>query len=179
MKQVTVSEIDKKHYVLIRENVSNFIKSLSTKHDQEGIMVLDVAPQVHLGTREHFKNATIQTLDIDPTSGADYITDLCETNNQTIPENHFDLVVCTEVLEHVNDPFGAAKELYRIVKKGGVVAVSTPFNFRIHNPLPDNWRFTIHGLKVLFKDFEHVEVIELEDPNRDLMPIHHTVIAIK
>ena len=179
MKQIIVSEIDKKHYVLIRENVSNFIKSISITHDQERVKVLDVAPQAHLGTKEHFKNATIQTLDIDPTSGADYIADLCVNNEKTIPENHFDLVVCTEVLEHVNDPFSAARELHRIVKKGGVVAVSTPFNFRIHNPLPDNWRFTIHGLKVLFKDFEDVNVIELEDPTRDLMPIHYTVIAIK
>jgi len=179
MKQVTISEIDKKHYVLIRENVSNFIKNLKTTHDQEGVKILDVAPQIHLGAREHFKNATIETLDIDPTSGANYIADLCENNSKTIPGNQFDLVVCTEVLEHVNDPFSAAKELHRIVKKGGVVAISSPFNFRIHHPLPDNWRFTIHGLKIIFKDFEDVKVTVLEDPTRDLMPIHHTVIAIK
>lgn len=179
MKKITISEIDKKHYRLLRENVSNFIKNLSLDFDKEGVKVLDVAPQVHLGTKEHFSSAAIHTLDIDPDSNADYIADLCENNSNLIPENHFDLVVCTEVLEHVNDPFAAVKELHRLVRNGGTVAVSTPFNFRLHNPLPDNWRFTIHGLRILFKDFKTVEVQPLEDETRDLMPIHHTVIAIK
>lgn len=176
---VTISEIDKKHYTLIRENVSNFIKHLSSSFDSKDILLLDVAPETHLGAKEHFKNATIKTLDIDPNSGADYIADLCEKNVNIIPDNTFDIVICTEVLEHTNNPFNVVNELERIVKPGGLVCVSTPFNFRIHGPLPDNWRFTVHGLKVLFSNFNSIEINELLDTERDLMPIHYTVKAIK
>jgi SAM-dependent methyltransferase len=176
---VNISETDKKHYTLIRENVSNFIKDLSTWFDSKDYLLLDVAPETHLGAKEHFKYATIKTLDIDPDSGADYIADLCETNTDVIPDNTFDIVICTEVLEHTNNPFNVVNELERIVKPGGLVCVSTPFNFRIHGPLPDNWRFTIHGLKTLFSNYEDVKIKELLDSERDLMPIHYTLQAKK
>jgi len=54
-----------------------------------------------------------------------------------------------------------------------------PFNFRIHGPLPDCWRFTEHGLRELLKKFSTVKIDQIDTPNRDLMPIHYTVIAIK
>lgn len=176
---MTVSEIDKKHYVKLRENIKNFIKGLSDQYDSEDMLVMDIAPETHMGVKEFFKKSTIKTLDIDPNSGADYVLDLCENNEDTVKDETFDLIVCTEVLEHVNDPFAVVNELRRMLKIGGVVAVSTPFNFRIHGPLPDNWRFTIHGLRVLFKDFEILSIESLDDSDRDLMPIQYTLIARK
>ena len=174
-----ISNIDKNHYDLIRKNVSDFILNLSNLYDSEDFIILDVAPEKHLGAKEHFKLATIKTLDIDPNSDADYIVDLCNTNTEIIPNDTFDLIICSEVLEHTNNPFHAVNELRRILKPKGLVCVSTPFNFRIHGPLPDNWRFTIHGLKVLFSNFEDVKINELNDDVRFLMPIHYTLIAKK
>jgi len=174
-----ISNIDKNHYDLIRKNVSDFILNLSNLYDSEDFIILDVAPEKHLGAKEHFKLATIKTLDIDPNSDADYIADLCNTNTEIIPNDTFDLIICSEVLEHTNNPFHAVNELRRILKPKGLVCVSTPFNFRIHGPLPDNCRFTIHGLKVLFSNFEDVKINELNDDDRFLMPIHYTLIAKK
>lgn len=174
-----VSEIDKKHYVKLRENIKNFIKNLSEKYDSENFLVMDVAPEIHMGAKEFFKKSTIKTLDIDSNSGADYIMDLCVNNSKYVKDETFDLILCTEVLEHVNNPFFVVEELRRMLKTGGIIAISTPFNFRIHGPLPDNWRFTIHGLKVLFKDFEIVSIDSLDDTDRDLMPIQYTLIAKK
>jgi SAM-dependent methyltransferase len=174
-----ISNIDKNHYDLIRKNVSDFILNLSNLYDSEDFIILDVAPEKHLGAKEHFKLAKIKTLDIDPNSDADYIADLCNTNTEIIPNDTFDLIICSEVLEHTNNPFYAVNELRRILKPKGLVCVSTPFNFRIHGPLPDNWRFTIHGLKVLFSNFEDVKINELNDDDRFLMPIHYTLIAKK
>ncbi len=141
--------------------------------------MLDIAPQIHLGAREHFTKAKIKTFDIDPYSGADYIADLCETNRELITDDYFDLIVCTEVLEHVLNPFKAVKEIYRILKKGGLTFVTTPFNFRIHGPLPDCWRFTEHGLRELFKDFVIIELNAIPTEGRNLMPLHYSLIAKK
>jgi GR25 family glycosyltransferase involved in LPS biosynthesis len=106
---MTVSEIDKQHYVRIRENIKNFIKNLSEQYDSEDLLIMDVAPEIHMGAKEFFKKSTIKTLDIDPESGADYIVDLCETNSDKIKDETFDLILCTEVLEHVNDSWGKIK----------------------------------------------------------------------
>lgn len=40
--------------------------------------------------------------------------------------NTFDKIICTEVLEHIEDDEAVAKELYRVLKPGGVLAVTVP-----------------------------------------------------
>lgn len=171
--------MDEAHLRTIRENVSNFITDCGKKYDRVETRVLDVAPQDHEGAKPYFKKANVETLDIDKNSGATYIADLCENNEGIIPKNHFDYVVCTEVLEHTLQPFDAVKEIERILKPGGLVFISAPFNFRIHGPLPDCWRFTEHGLRALFKNFEILELNVLETKDRFLMPIHYTLVARK
>ena len=141
--------------------------------------MLEIAPQDYEGARGYFKNCIIKTLDVNPKSDADYIADLCQNNRQIIPGNTFDYVLCTEVLEHTLNPFNAVNEIYRILKLGGLVFIFVPFNFRIHSPLPDCWRFTEHGLRELFKDFKSVEITSIEDSQRFLMPIQYKTKSIK
>lgn len=173
------SQTDIEHLKIIRASVRDFICSASESFDSPENVVLDVAPQDHEGAREFFKKARIETLDIDPSSGATYVADLCEDNSRKIPSDRFDAVICTEVLEHVLNPFNAVDEIWRMLKQGGVCFVSTPFNLRIHGPLPDCWRFTDHGLRSLFHRFSNVRTIPTEDPERPLMPIHYKTIAKK
>ncbi|MDB5175754.1 MAG: methyltransferase [Candidatus Saccharibacteria bacterium] len=174
-----VSELDKKYFQMLRDDVSNFMKNSGLEYDAAGSVVLDIAPQDHEGAKPYFPLASVETLDIDPESGATYIADLCKNNASVIPADHFDIVVCTEVLEHTLNPFLAVDEIKRILKPGGIALISTPYNFRIHGPLPDCWRFTEHGLRALFKDFEHIALDALEDDDRFLMPIHYTFVVRK
>lgn len=179
MDKQTVSAMDEAHLKGIRGNVSRFVSECGKRYDKEGILVLDVAPQDHEGVKPYFAKAEVETLDIDKDSGATYIADLCENNEGLIPAGHFDYVVCTEVLEHTLQPFDAVDEIERILKPGGLALISVPFNFRIHGPLPDCWRFTEHGLRALFKNFEIVELDQLDAEDRFLMPIHYTLVARK
>lgn len=179
MRKMKVSDQDVLHLSLLRENVTNFIMNCAEKFDYEDCLLLDIAPQDHNGAREFFNKSKVQTLDIDKNSNANYIADLCQNNSSVIPENFFDIVVCTEVLEHTLNPFEAVKEIYRILKPNGIACISVPFNLRIHGPLPDCWRFTEHGLRALFINFEIIELNVLETVNRDLMPIHYTLIVKK
>ncbi len=174
-----VAEMDKQLHKALRKNVSDFVSAMAKKYDKQGSVLLDVAPQDHEGAKPYFAKTKIETLDIDPSSGATYIADLCKNNQKVIPGAHFDYVVCTEVLEHTLQPFDAVDEIERILKPGGLVFVSTPFNFRIHGPLPDCWRFTEHGLRALFKNYEILELNALEKEDRFLMPVHYTLVAKK
>ncbi len=175
----TVSDKDKDNLSKIRENVRQFMIRSASTYDAPGLLLLDIAPQDHEGAAPFFVKAKTETLDIDSSSGATYIADLCTDNSGAIPSEHFDFVVCTEVLEHTLQPFSAANEIFRILKKGGYAFISTPYDFRIHGPLPDCWRFTEHGLRALFKDFEEVELKSLEQEDRFLMPLHYTFVVKK
>ncbi|GIW69587.1 MAG: hypothetical protein KatS3mg101_0334 [Patescibacteria group bacterium] len=42
------------------------------------------------------------------------------------PDSYFDKIVCTEVLEHVTEDEKAIKELYRVLKPGGTIAITVP-----------------------------------------------------
>jgi hypothetical protein len=174
----TVSELDIRKLAELRANVARFMADCGAKYDRAGFVLLDVAPQDHEGASPYFARSTIETLDIDRNSGATYIADLCATNEH-IPAGRFDGIVCTEVLEHTLNPFAAVAELLRLLKTGGMAFVTTPFNFRIHGPLPDCWRFTEHGLRALFAKFEIMELNALEDPERFLMPTQYSLVARK
>lgn len=174
-----VSEFDKWVYQEIRANVTRFLARQAAQLDAAGLKVLDVAPQDHAGARQCFVKSQVVTADIDKKSGADYIIDITSDNSGLIPDDTFDVVVCTEVLEHTLEPFRAADEMFRILKAGGFLLVSTPFNFRIHGPLPDCWRFTEHGIRALLAKFGSVAIDALEDKERILMPLHYTTVARK
>jgi hypothetical protein len=175
----TVSALDIKFLAEIRASVNRFMADAASRFAQQPGLLLDVAPQVYAGARPFFPaHVEIETLDIDPKAGCTHTADLCECSDTRLLER-FDYIVCTEVLEHTRQPFHAADQLLRMLKPGGLCFVTTPFNFRIHGPLPDCWRFTEHGLKELFRKFEIVELSSVEDPDRFLMPIHYCLVARK
>lgn len=49
-----------------------------------------------------------------------------ETEDITAPENHFDVVLCADVLEHLVDPWSAVEKISRHLKKDGLLIVSIP-----------------------------------------------------
>lgn len=64
----------------------------------------------------------------------------------------FDLVVCSQVLEHCDDPAQAVRELRRVTAPGGRVLAST-HGVQVYHPSPnDLWRWTHAGLEKLFRD---------------------------
>ena len=175
----TPAAIDVDHLEAIRESVAEAQATAIAAHVEPGDVVLDVAPQVYAGVRPLLPDGvTLETLDLDPEAGATYTADLCEHNPQ-IPGDRFAVVFCTEVLEHTLQPFDAVRELHRILAPGGHLVLTTPFNFRIHGPLPDCWRFTEHGLRALLGNFEIAELTAVETPDRPLMPIHYRTVARK
>ncbi len=48
--------------------------------------------------------------------------------NLPFPSDSFDFILLSEVLEHLNDPIMALKEIQRVLKTGGSFIVSVPYN---------------------------------------------------
>ena len=175
----SIAPIDIEHLARLRANVEDFMKDVGQRYGRIGMYLLDIAPQDHKGAKPFFPDDIFyETLDIDPKSNATFIADLCNCT-ELLGEGRYDCVVCTEVLEHTRQPFDAVQNIFNILKPGGLAFISTPFNFRIHGPMPDCWRFTEHGLRELFKDFGITELNALESAERFLMPIQYTLVARK
>lgn len=59
----------------------------------------------------------------------DYVSDLTAI---PVPDGSFDVVICTEVLEHVPDPAGALREMSRVTKAGGLLILTAPLGSGLH-----------------------------------------------
>jgi SAM-dependent methyltransferase len=69
-----------------------------------------------------------------------------------VADGSFDLVICTQVLEHCDDPVQAVRELRRVTAPGGRVLAST-HGVQVYHPSPhDYWRWTHEGLRRLFAE---------------------------
>jgi len=69
-------------------------------------------------------------------------------------------VICHSVLEHVYEPQLAVREIYRVLKPGGVAFLYVPFLYPYHGSRgePDCYRFTRDGLLYMFRDFSEMRL---------------------
>lgn len=93
---------------------------------------------------------------------ADYKPDIIgDIHNLPLPDAGVDAVICIAVLEHVEEPLKAMKEIYRVLKPGGFCFIYVPFLYYYH-PMKgyyqDFYRFTYDGAKYLVKDFKQAEI---------------------
>lgn len=61
----------------------------------------------------------------------------------------FDTVLCTQVLEHVRDPFLTMGEISRVLRPGGHVILTAPAAWPLHEEPRDFFRYTLYGLREL------------------------------
>ncbi|MBX4199207.1 class I SAM-dependent methyltransferase [Candidatus Parcubacteria bacterium] len=97
------------------------------------------------------------TMDLDPTRKPEVVAD---AHDLPFKDEEFEVILCTEVLEHVKNPFKVESELRRVAKRGGQLILSTRFVFPLHDTPHDYWRYTKYGLRELFKEWEIVEIVE-------------------
>jgi SAM-dependent methyltransferase len=173
---ITPSKFDNDVFSLARNHVNSFINRIANIHNKEGKILLEIGPQERSDVQLAFNKCKIETLDVVPDYNPDIIADITKYNSH-IHDSKYDIITCLEILEHTVDPFSAVEELKRITKDGGYILFSAPLNFRIHGPIPDCWRFTEFGWKVLLRDFDIVEIDALETPDRNLFPIKYNILA--
>ncbi len=89
------------------------------------------------------------TMDVEKFPGVDVVG-----RAESIPmrDNSIDSIVCTQVMEHLNKPFEAVEEFYRILKTGGHILVTAPQMNELHEEPNDFFRYTKFGLISMFEN---------------------------
>lgn len=125
--------------------LKRFVRSVAAECDRQGKKIIDIGA----GTcpyKNYFKKARYFSHDIENNQQGtiDYVGPL-----SILPDNAFDCVLCTQVLEHLKKPDAAFKDFNRILRRGGEVFLTTHMAFEEHLAPDDYFRFTRYGLRYL------------------------------
>ncbi|MHB9019329.1 MAG: class I SAM-dependent methyltransferase [Minisyncoccota bacterium] len=107
-----------------------------------------------------FLNTNYKTFDFDKSTGADIVGDI---HKIPLKDGDVDAIICSSVLEHVENPMLAIKEMYRILKPSGKLFVYVPSIYPYHarkDHYSDYWRFFEDTLRAMLKDFSSVEIVK-------------------
>ena len=100
-------------------------------------------------------------IDIEPGPGVDRVLNAIYLTD-TFPA-WFDVVICTETLEHARDYLTVIAQMKAVLKPGGVLYLTTRSpGFPLHEYPGDYWRFTKAQILTLFKNMQ-IESCE-DDP---------------
>ena len=98
-----------------------------------------------------FKDSIYQSTDM-PGGFYDQPHDFeCELHNMPKDDNSYDVVILTQVLEHVPDPEATLAEILRVLKPNGKLLLSVPLNGPLHGEPWHYFQFTHYGLDQLAK----------------------------
>lgn len=123
----------------------------------EGV-VLDVGSGASLYSRL----PGVRSIRLDINRSGRKIDVVADAHHLPIKEESVNAVICTEVLEHLEKPGKALDEVKRVLVEDGVLILSTPFLYPLHDE-KDYWRITPRGVKRILEELGFcVDLIELQ-----------------
>ena len=119
-----------------------------------------------------------ETLDLCPLSKTTYIADSEYTF--AVPDETFDIVFSSQVIEHVRKIWIWIKELSRICKPGGFVPTINPVNWPYHKNPYDCWRIYPEGMRSLYEDGDlEVILVKIEALDKSYTEPHYCLARCK
>ncbi|GEM_PF-2431803 len=123
--------------------------------------ILDVGSGDWTWTKEMLvsKGCDVISFDKFPHSNVDVVGDIYELS-KFFKTNEFDGIICTDVIEHVANPFMAIEQMLFALKPGGYLLFSCPFDKELHGETyGDYWRITRQGWEELLREgCEHISI---------------------
>lgn len=87
-----------------------------------------------------------------------------------------DAVVCTQVLEHLAEPVAALEEFRRVLRPSGLLVVTVPLTWYLHEVPHDFYRYTPYGLRHVMEKagFDTIDIAPMNDsPSTIAALLHH------
>lgn len=110
--------------------------------------------------RELFEHASYTSIDWEnsPHEGTGGVDVVAPADDIPLPDERFDAVLCTQVLEHVPEPPAVLAELRRILRSGGRLYLTVPLVWELHEMPHDYYRYTPPALRHLLGSVGFAEV---------------------
>jgi len=128
--------------------------------------VLHVAPEYALAVYLSDVSECIG-VDIDPKSYEDHShVEYCDITNIAQPDDTFDLIICSHVLEHVPRDDAAIKELSRVLRTDGIALLQVPIGMALSETIEDPSLTDPCERERRFGQHDHVRIYGPDYPQR-------------
>jgi len=94
--------------------------------------------------------------------------------DEVIPPEKFDIIICTQVFEHLQKPWEAVTQLSKVMKQDALMMFSAPQTSIYHAHYDDYYRYTVAGARYLLEEVAGLCVI-YESGGNDVM---HTILSL-
>ncbi|MDD4892788.1 MAG: class I SAM-dependent methyltransferase [Candidatus Rickettsiella isopodorum] len=131
------------------------------KHIKPGQELIDVGAG-RLFYRRIIQNYTKNYKSIDVQKTHPEIDFIGSSSHTGLPDNSYDIVFCSMVLEHTPNPQESFKEFFRLLRPGGIAIIAVPFLIYLHNEPHDYYRYTKYALR-LFVSSSGLQEITLDE----------------
>lgn len=140
-KHLTEEDIKDKHVIEVGSmDVNGSLRPIAEAHGPRGYIGVDVAEG----------------------PGVDEICSVHDLVNR-FGEESFDLVISSEMIEHVQDWRLAISQMKAILKPGGAILITTrSYPFPYHEYPYDYWRFELDDMRAIFSDMR-IESLEPDE----------------
>lgn len=92
---------------------------------------------------------------------------IANIHNVPLPDNTFDVILCSEVLEHVMYIESAFNELARLLKPGGHIIITSPFAYPLHEEPFDYVRITPYMIREC-ASAANLDIVQLNTTGNEL-----------
>jgi len=146
--------IDDPNYLVLEERRKIFSR-WAADITKVGLRILDIGGRLQ-PYRPLFESRSELYVGMDPVlEGLVNVVGIGET--LPFKSEVFDLVICTQALNYMADPFGAVGEIFRVLAPLGILFLSAPAIFPRY--FDQRWRFMPEGLRTLLRAFSSVEIV--------------------
>jgi len=131
------------------------------------INVLHIAPEYGILSRLRKKAINYIAVDICPQQyndigGVRY----CDITAIDYPDERFDLIICSHILEHIPDDRSAIKELFRVLKPNGTAILQVPISASLQRTVEDPYLTDPRERERRFGQHDHVRIYGADYPTR-------------
>jgi SAM-dependent methyltransferase len=134
----------------------------------KGGRVLHIAPEKHVSLLvQQLQPLEYIRGDINPRDPSFQKVNLEETG---FPDESFDFVIANHVLEHVYDDTKAINEIHRILKKGGLALLQTPYSSVLESTIAEVTPHSEATRLMLFGETDHMRLYGLDIFSRITAP---------
>lgn len=110
-------------------------------------------------------------VDIEAGKNVDVVADI---HKMPFPNSSFDMIVLFMVMEHLHDPLHAIRECQRVLKKTGVMLITTVQYWHTHDHPNDYYRFTKEGIRYITGQ-SNLEIKEIWSMGGPFLVLYHVI----